>query len=62
MPLLRHKGAFAIAAVIDIALNAHECPVATKALATRLGLPPLHLPPPDERAHGVGQDGPLRRG
>jgi len=45
MPLLPHKGAFAVAAVIDIALNARERPVAAKALATRLGLPPRHLEP-----------------
>jgi Rrf2 family transcriptional regulator, iron-sulfur cluster assembly transcription factor len=50
MPLLPHKGAFAIAAVIDIALNARECPVAAKALATRLGLPPRHLEARADRA------------
>jgi hypothetical protein len=32
MPFLPHKGAFAVAAVIDIALNARERPVAAKAL------------------------------
>jgi len=35
MSLLPHKGALAIAAVIDIALNARGRPVAAKALATR---------------------------
>jgi Rrf2 family transcriptional regulator, iron-sulfur cluster assembly transcription factor len=45
VPLLPHKGALAIAAVIDIALNARERPVAAKALATRLRLPPRHLEP-----------------
>lgn len=45
MPLLPHKGALAIAAVIDIALNARGRPVAAKALATRHRLPPRHLEP-----------------
>src|SRR5712672_1424140 len=45
MSLLPHKGALAIAAVIDIALNAHGRPVAAKALATRHRLPPRHLEP-----------------
>src|SRR6059058_4586060 len=43
MPLLPRKGALAIAAVIDIALNARGRPVAAKALATRHALPPRHL-------------------
>ena len=45
MPLLPHKGALAIAAVIDIALNARGRPVAAKTLATRYRLPPRHLEP-----------------
>jgi Rrf2 family transcriptional regulator, iron-sulfur cluster assembly transcription factor len=45
MPLLPRKGALAIAAVIDIALNARGRPVAAKALATRHSLPPRHLEP-----------------
>jgi len=36
---------FAIAAVIDIALNSHDRPVAAKALANRQRLPPRHLEP-----------------
>jgi Rrf2 family iron-sulfur cluster assembly transcriptional regulator len=45
MPLLPRKGVLAIAAVIDIALNARGRPVAAKALATRHRLPPRHLEP-----------------
>ena len=45
MPLLPRKGILAIAAVIDIALNAGGRPVAAKALATRHRLPPRHLEP-----------------
>ncbi|MGA7485465.1 MAG: Rrf2 family transcriptional regulator [Xanthobacteraceae bacterium] len=45
MPLLPRKGILAIAAVIDIALNARSRPVAAKALATRHSLPPRHLEP-----------------
>jgi Rrf2 family protein len=45
MPLLPRKGILAIAAVIDIALNARGRPVAAKALAIRHGLPPRHLEP-----------------
>jgi Rrf2 family iron-sulfur cluster assembly transcriptional regulator len=45
MPLLPRKSALAIAAVIDIALNARGRPVAAKALATRHRLPPRHLEP-----------------
>src|SRR5262249_9861936 len=45
MPLLPRKGALAIAAVIDIALNARFRPVAAKSLATRHRLPPRHLEP-----------------
>jgi Rrf2 family protein len=42
---LPRKGVLAIAAVIDIAINAHGRPVAAKSLATRHGLPPRHLEP-----------------
>lgn len=45
MPLLSRKGILAIAAVIDIAINARGRPVAAKALATRHSLPPRHLEP-----------------
>ena len=45
MPLLPRKGILAIAAVIDIALNARGRPVAAKALAGRHQLPPRHLEP-----------------
>src|SRR5713226_7050737 len=45
MQLLPRKGILAIAAVIDIALNARGRPVAAKALATRHRLPPRHLEP-----------------
>jgi Rrf2 family protein len=45
MPLLPHKGILAIAAVIDIAMNARGRPVAAKALAARHRLPPRHLEP-----------------
>ena len=45
MPLLPRKGILAIAAVIDIALNARGRPVAAKALAIRHNLPPRHLEP-----------------
>ena len=45
MPLLPHKGLLAIAAVIDVALNARSQPVAAIALAHRHRLPPRHLEP-----------------
>jgi Rrf2 family protein len=45
MPLLPRKGILAVAAVIDIALNARGRPVAAKALALRHRLPPRHLEP-----------------
>jgi len=45
MSLLPRKGVLAITAVIDIALHARNHPVAAKALAARLGLPPRHLEP-----------------
>src|SRR5262244_2724987 len=45
MQLLPRKGVLAIAAVIDIALNARGRPVAAKSLAYRHRLPPRHLEP-----------------
>lgn len=45
MQLLPRKGVLAIAAVIDIALNARGRPVAAKLLAHRHRLPPRHLEP-----------------
>src|ERR1700681_1088284 len=43
MSLLPRKGLLAIAAVIDVALNARGQPVAAKALASRHRLPPRQL-------------------
>jgi Rrf2 family iron-sulfur cluster assembly transcriptional regulator len=45
MPLVSRKGILAIAAVIDVAVNARNGPVSAKALATRHKLPPRHLEP-----------------
>jgi Rrf2 family iron-sulfur cluster assembly transcriptional regulator len=45
MALLSRKSVLAIAAVIDVALNANGRPVAAKALAQRHHLPPRHLEP-----------------
>jgi len=45
MPLLPHKGVLAVAAVIDVAMQAHGQPISAKALAARHGLPPRHLEP-----------------
>jgi Rrf2 family protein len=45
MPLVSRKGILAIAAVIDVALNARVRPVSAKALAVRHKLPPRHLEP-----------------
>ena len=45
MPLVSRKGILAIAAVIDVAINAKNRPVSAKALATRHKLPPRHLEP-----------------
>jgi Rrf2 family protein len=45
MPLVSRKGILAIAAVIDVALNARGRPVSAKALAARHKLPPRHLEP-----------------
>jgi len=43
MSLLPHKGLLAIAAVIDVALQAAGRPISAKTLAARHGLPPRHL-------------------
>jgi Rrf2 family protein len=45
MPLLPRKGVLAIAAVLDVALHAHNRPVSAKSLADRHALPPRHLEP-----------------
>ena len=45
MPLLSRKGILAIAAVIDVAINARNRPVSAKALAARHKLPSRHLEP-----------------
>jgi len=45
MPLVSRKGILAIAAVIDVAINARNRPVSAKALAARHKLPPRHLEP-----------------
>jgi len=45
MHLLPRKGVLAIAAVLDIALNARGRPVAARSLASRHRLPPRHLEP-----------------
>ncbi|HZL61924.1 MAG TPA: hypothetical protein VFC32_06455 [Pseudolabrys sp.] len=45
MPLVSRKGILAIAAVIDVAINARSRPVSAKALAVRHKLPSRHLEP-----------------
>jgi len=45
MTLVSRKGVLAIAAVIDVALNANSRPVSARALAARHRLPPRHLEP-----------------
>lgn len=45
MPLVSRKGILAIAAVVDVAINAEGRPVSAKALASRHRLPPRHLEP-----------------
>ena len=45
MALVSRKGVLAIAAVIDVAINARARPVSAKALAARHRLPPRHLEP-----------------
>jgi Rrf2 family transcriptional regulator, iron-sulfur cluster assembly transcription factor len=41
--LLSRRGHLALAAVVDIAIHARPTPIAAKALAARLQLPPRHL-------------------
>jgi Rrf2 family transcriptional regulator, iron-sulfur cluster assembly transcription factor len=43
MPLLPRKGLLAIAAVIDVAMQAPGRPISAKTLAARHALPPRHL-------------------
>ena len=43
MILLSRRGYLALAAVVDIAIHARPYPIAAKALAVRLELPPRHL-------------------
>ena len=43
MMVLSHRALLAVAAVADIAMHARPLPVAAKALAGRLELPPRHL-------------------
>src|SRR4051812_49575400 len=45
MSLLPRKGLLAIAAVVDVALNARERPVSARKLAARHDLPSRHLEP-----------------
>ena len=45
MPLLPRKGVLAVAAVIDVAMQARGQPISAKALAARHDLPPRHLEP-----------------
>jgi Rrf2 family iron-sulfur cluster assembly transcriptional regulator len=45
MPLLPRKAVLAVAAVIDVAMQAQGQPISAKALAARHGLPPRHLEP-----------------
>jgi Rrf2 family protein len=45
MSLLPRKGLLAIAAVVDVALNARERPVSARQLASRHNLPTRHLEP-----------------
>lgn len=45
MMFLSRRGLLALAAVVDIARHARPLPVAAKALALRLELPPRHLEP-----------------
>jgi Rrf2 family protein len=45
MSLLPRKGLLAVAAVVDVALNARERPVSARRLAARHNLPSRHLEP-----------------
>ena len=57
MALVSRKGILAIAAVIDVAMNARARPVSAKALAARHRLPPRHLEPV---LQGLVRDGILK--
>ena len=57
MTLVSRKGILAIAAVIDVAMNARTRPVSAKSLAARHRLPPRHL---EAAAASAGRDGILR--
>jgi Rrf2 family protein len=43
MPVLPRKALLAIAAVVEVALQGQQRPIAAKSLASRHGLPPRHL-------------------
>ena len=43
MSVLPRRALLAIAAVVEVALQGHERPIAAKSLASRHGLPPRHL-------------------
>jgi Rrf2 family transcriptional regulator, iron-sulfur cluster assembly transcription factor len=43
MPVLPRKALLAIAAVVEVAMQGQQRPVAAKSLASRHGLPPRHL-------------------
>jgi Rrf2 family protein len=45
VPILSRRSLNALAAVLDVAVNARGQPVAAKAIAQRLDLPPRHLEP-----------------
>src|SRR3954452_531082 len=45
MSLLSRKGLLAVAAVVDVALNARDRPVSARKLAARHNLPARHLEP-----------------
>ncbi|HXZ45152.1 MAG TPA: Rrf2 family transcriptional regulator [Pseudolabrys sp.] len=45
MSVMSRKGVLAIAAVVDVAINANTRPVSAKVLAARHSLPPRHLEP-----------------
>src|SRR6202161_4418631 len=45
MSVLPRRALLAIAAVVEVALQGHERPIAAKSLASRHGLPPRHLEP-----------------
>jgi len=45
MSVLSRKGLLAVAAVVDVALNARDRPISARSLATRHDLTPRHLEP-----------------